>query len=336
MNISRTLGVSLLAAALALGPAAVATASPVPAGTQGTSATLGLFPGSSRETIIETFDGINAFRVSKGLKPLKFNAAISAISQKWSTEMAVTGGFFHNDDYVSGAPAGWDSASENIAWGTWAPPSGKRFVDMWINSPVHNTNMSRPGDDYMGVGIASRDSSTYATVNHFSYRDGVIAPGSYNHPRDYFNGLPALGDSRTVTVTAAAPVFTPATGRYTIPKKIGVAYSVNGKRTAAGAYSSNSRKVTITAEAASGYRLSGTSSWVHDFRKAVTPARPVMSSRADRYTIPRQRGVAYLVDGKVVPAGTYKVANGKRLKFSAKASVSTYRLTGTTSWSFRF
>ncbi|MET4135554.1 CAP domain-containing protein [Pseudarthrobacter sp. PvP090] len=333
MNISKRLGASLLTAALVLGPIAAATASPAEAATQAAPSTLSLFKASNRKTIIETFDGINAFRASKGLKPLKFNVAVASISQKWSNRMAASREFTHNSDYVSGAPAGWDAASENIAWYTWAP-SGQRFVDMWIDSPAHNAQMSRPGDDYMGIGISSRNGATYATANHFSYRDGIIPAGSYNHPRDYFNGRPAL--SGAATVTAPAPAFHWTTGRYTIPARAGVTYSVEGKMLKAGTHKARNRKVVITAKAVPGYKLSGPSSWSGDFRRTAAPVRPAMSSKSNRYTIPKQAGVTFLVNGKAVKAGTYRAPNAKTLKFTAETASPTYRLTGTAAWSYRF
>jgi uncharacterized protein YkwD len=332
MNISKTLGATLLTAALVVGPIAAATASRAPVPTQTAPAAV-LFEAGNRQTIIETFDGINAFRASKGLKPLKFNATIASISQKWSNRMAATSRFSHNGDYVSGAPAGWDSASENIAWYTWAP-SGQRFVDMWVNSPVHNAQMSRPGDDYMGIGISSRDGAIYATANHFSYRDGVVPAGTYNHPRDYFNGRPSIG--RAATVTAPSPRFNWATGRYTIPARTGVIYFKGGKALKAGTYKTRSRKVVITAKASPGYKLSGTSRWNRDFRRSAVARKPAMSSKTNRYTIRKQAGVTFLVDGKAVKAGRYKASNGTTLTFSAKSASPTYRLKGKQAWSYRF
>jgi hypothetical protein len=143
-------------------------------------------------------------------------------------------------------------------------------------------------------------------------------------------------DLAPLTVTAAAPTFNPAAGTYTIPKKAGVTYIAGGKAVAAGTFKGNSRRVAVTSKAAPGYRLAGTSSWTLDFRGAVTPFKPAMNAATNRYTIPKQTGVAFFVDGKVAAAGTYKVPNGKTLKFTAKNSSSAYRLTGMTAWSFRF
>jgi hypothetical protein len=46
--------------------------------------------------------------------------------------------------------------------------------------------------------------------------------------------------------------------------------------------------------------------------------------------------VKYYVNGRYKPAGTYKAGNGTKLKFAAKASTSSYRLSGTASWTYRF
>jgi integrase len=100
--------------------------------------------------------------------------------------------------------------------------------------------------------------------------------------------------------------------------------------------SSTPAPVIIKVKAHSGYKIIGTSSWKHDGRKAVTAARPAMSSKTDKYTIPKKTGVTYFVDDKAKKAGTYKAVNGKALKFTTKASSTSYRLTGATAWSYRF
>ncbi|SDL53360.1 Uncharacterized conserved protein YkwD, contains CAP (CSP/antigen 5/PR1) domain [Arthrobacter sp. ok362] len=404
LKISITLGATLLTAALVAGPicgaSAAPAAPPVPVATQSASVeSLDLFPASKRQMIIDTFDAINRFRATKHLMPLKFNVRISTISQKWSNKMATTGRFEHNSDYVTGAPAGYFSASENIALGYTA---GQDLVNGWISSPGHNANMSQPDATFMGIGISTGSRGTYATANHFGYPAGTVPPGSYNSPRDYFNGRPALRatsgtpaaldptvdwekltytipaktgviylvngavkaagtypfrsivvtidvktaagghtltawtyDLSSLAVTAAAPKFSQAKGTYTIPATSSVTYLVNGAVKPPGTYSRSTR-ITITAEAAPGHILTGTSSWSIDFRKAVTAAKPAMNSTTNRYTIPKQTGVAYFVNGKPVPAGTYKAANGKTVNFTAKAASSAYRLTGTSTWSYRF
>ena len=66
----------------------------------------------------------------------------------------------------------------------------------------------------------------------------------------------------TVTVTPAAPQFLAST--YAVPAVTGVQYKVNGVTTSSGTYAGHGT-VTITAVAAAGYVLQGTSSWERTF-----------------------------------------------------------------------
>jgi hypothetical protein len=296
---------------------------------------LDLFKESNRQVLIDTFDGINAFRATKGLKPLKFNVNIAAVSQRWSDTMAETGSFMHNGDYITGTPEGWASASENIAWYTYAP-SGQRFVDMWINSPGHNANMSRPDDQYMGIGISSVDGRYYATANHFRYQDGVVPPGSYDSPRDFFNGLPELGPGSVVIANALEPVWDAAGRTYTIPGVPGVEYRLysgadQGVVKAPGTYPATGY-TAISASAKPGYRLSNfVAYWDRTFDAAqVTAQAPVFDKAARAVTIPSSPGVQYLLNGVIVPAGTHPFH--ETAKVEARA-LSGYALTGTSIWS---
>ncbi|WP_056426309.1 CAP domain-containing protein [Arthrobacter sp. Leaf69] len=338
MKISKALGASLLTAALVAGPICGASSAPaaVPVATQSTSTdSLGLFQESNRQVLIDTFDRINAFRATKGLKPLKFNVNIATVSQKWSDEMAATGLFAHNGDYVTGAPEGWTSASENIAWYTYAP-SGQRFVNLWINSPGHNANMSRPDDQYMGIGISSVDGRIYATANHFRYQDGVVPPGSYNSPRDFFNGLPELGAGSVVIVNAPEPAWDTAKRTYTIPNASGVEYRLysgdDQSVKAPGTYPAVTGYNAIVATAKPGYRLSNTVSyWSRTFESApVTPRAPVFDKTARTVTIPSTTGVQYLLNGVAVPAGVHSFHDTAKVEARA---FSGHTLTGLSSWS---
>lgn len=301
---------------------------------------------SNRQTIIEVFDGINAFRASKGLKPLKFNTGISKVSQQWSNQMATRNLFAHNPDYTVGVTTGWGSASENIA-ARW-DRSGQGLVDQWIGSPPHNANMSTPGWQYLGIGVSYSDETdfrypTYSTTNFFRYGDKDVPPGTYHHPRDFFNGKPQLKPTTsTAAETPVAPVFDTVKRTYTIPKVEGIDYRVTvGGFTwimAPGTYPARAGLHTVQAVAATGYGPIGRYVWKRTFPKVkvVTAARPVLSSKTNRYTIPKRTGVTYFVDGKAVKAGTYSVTDGKQLKFTAKAASSIYRITSTKSWTYRF
>ena len=141
-------------------------------------------------------------------------------------------------------------------------------------------------------------------------------------------------------VTATAPTFNDASGTasdtYTIPTKVGVEYLVGGTVTAAGTYP-GAGAVTITAQATSGYTLTGTSSWSHTFSTAtdptpVTPTGPTWTddtvNGGGTWTTPTQTGVTYSpASGTATP--------GQSVTVTATAQ-SGYTLSGTTSWSHTF
>ncbi|RAM35813.1 hypothetical protein DBZ45_16690 [Arthrobacter globiformis] len=184
-------------AGIAVAAATIATTAPA-AGAAGftPSSAENVVHDSNQQTIIDTFNGINAFRASKGLKPLTFSVPISAISQKWSDTMAATDTFSHNPDYVTGAPEGYVAASEIIA-ARW-DRSGQGLVDQWINSAPHNAIMSRPDMTTVGIGVAYTDGNfstpkryaAYGTANLFRYNSSPA--GTYTSPADYFAGRPPL------------------------------------------------------------------------------------------------------------------------------------------------
>lgn len=138
-----------------------------------------------------------------------------------------------------------------------------------------------------------------------------------------------------IAVTATAPTFNTTNWTYTVPAKTGVTYRLNGVAKAAGTYDAPSgQSVSITAHAASGYVLSGTSSWSASFpvkTTGVTAIAPTFNAADMEYTIPSQTGVSYRVDGVAKAAGTYTVSANSSVVVTAHAS-SGYHLNGTATW----
>lgn len=104
--------------------------------------------------IIDMFNGVNKFRKSKGLPPLRIGSNVSIVTQEWSTHMAKLGLLEHSTSYATDPriDSGWIEAGENIAM-NWTG-TGQSMVDQWIASPGHNENMSKRETDVMGIGIA--------------------------------------------------------------------------------------------------------------------------------------------------------------------------------------
>lgn len=90
---------------------------------------------------------------------------------------------------------------------------------------------------------------------------GYELVGTYSWSQDY-----PKKEVPVQTVRPSAPTFKNADHEYVIPSTAGVTYKANGTATAAGAHTAIAgSKVTITAHANQGYKLSGTTSWSHTF-----------------------------------------------------------------------
>ncbi|WP_139186714.1 FG-GAP-like repeat-containing protein [Arthrobacter crystallopoietes] len=169
---------------------------------------------SNRTQVQQVFDGINKFRASKGLKPVKFYVSGSKVSQDWSTHMAANDWFDHNPQYsLDKRTPGWNAAGEIIA-ARW-DRNGQGLVDQWIKSPPHNAAMSNPAFNVIGVGVAFTDGdyrthpdrySMYGTVNLYGY--STTPSGVYSSPNAYYSTLtapkPALAKCATVAGTIAS------------------------------------------------------------------------------------------------------------------------------------
>ena len=115
----------------------------------------------------QLIDATNDFRAQNGLAPVKANAALNDLAQDWAETVARTGDFKHRPKFAQSYPAGWRSASENIA----GQPTGnnpRAFVNQWANSPGHRANMLNPDFTDLGVGIARANDGTYYAVQNFA------------------------------------------------------------------------------------------------------------------------------------------------------------------------
>ena len=211
-----------------------------------------LSPGATVEKA-ELLKAINDYRVSNGLKPVVLNSSIGTVAQNWSTLTAGQGIFKHNPNFSTQIPTNWTYAAENIGAGE----DVEEVMFGWQNSEMHNKVLLAPEATEIGLGYAYQGNASgeyagnnYATAVFASYAKTPAPP--------------------TVTVVVPkAPTFTSTT--YNIPSTTGVTYKVNGTVKASGTYP-GSGTVAITANANTGYSLSGTSSWSNVFVPAPTPA----------------------------------------------------------------
>lgn len=128
-------------------------------------------------------------------------------------------------------------------------------------------------------------------------------------------------DCPPVSVTATAPTRVDVCGNqndtYTIPATTGVIYKIGGNVVNAGTYPKSGNAVTVTAEAAAGYKLTGILNfWILTFTNnsacpiEVVPTAPVASEVCgikDTITITATPGVKYYFNGVIeVGAGTHR------------------------------
>lgn len=158
-------------------------------------------------------------------------------------------------------------------------------------------------------------------------------------------------DCPPVSVTATAPTRVDVCGNqndtYTIPATTGVIYKIGGNVVTAGTYPKSGNAVTVTAEAAAGYKLTGILNfWILTFTNnsacpiEVVPAAPAASEVCgfgDTFTITATPGVKYYFNGIIeVSAGTHQAPH---FPFFIKAVATSGHVIQTgaqTEWWFNF
>lgn len=138
-------------------------------------------------------------------------------------------------------------------------------------------------------------------------------------------------DMRTA-VAPTKPTFDAGRNTVYIPSKFGVDYYINGVKKAKGTYSYASTGTVTTKASFNTYKLSGTQSWKFDNRNVVTPTTPTFNASTNKVYIPAKTGVVYYINGVKKAKGTYSYTSTGTV--TAKASTSSYRLSGIQSWKF--
>jgi len=118
---------------------------------------------SYRETVVSTatmnsdiINGINAYRKTRGLAPLRLLAMAASEAGRHSSNMASKRIPFGHDGFnqrainIANELHGTSATGENVAFGkmTW-----KQVIDAWLRSPDHKANIEG-NFNYTGVGVA--------------------------------------------------------------------------------------------------------------------------------------------------------------------------------------
>lgn len=125
----------------------------------------------------ETYYVTNAFRDYMGVKKLSYSDKVAKVARAHSADMASNNYFDHYSldgrspfDRMRNGGINYAWAGENIAAGQ---NCGVNFVLAWVCSQGHRNNMKHKEFKYLGVGYASKSSSTYGTYctqNFYSLR----------------------------------------------------------------------------------------------------------------------------------------------------------------------
>jgi uncharacterized protein YkwD len=108
---------------------------------------------------------INAARSARGLVPLRIDAKLASISGTRASRMAARNVMSHSvggnlTSQLNSYNVRWYRYGETIGWSTasWPSSSAKAIFNAWMHSPPHRALLLSNRFNYVGVGLASRDS----------------------------------------------------------------------------------------------------------------------------------------------------------------------------------
>jgi uncharacterized protein YkwD len=143
----------LIAPAEAASPASTSSA---------TTASPEVSPGTYEARVLHL---VNGRRAAHGLRPLRLQTCTDTIADGWSSYLAKTSSFFHQDlgRLLDRCGATW--AGETLAEGS-VPP--RRIVSMWMHSPEHRQIMLAKAPRRIGIGASPGADGTWVVTADFT------------------------------------------------------------------------------------------------------------------------------------------------------------------------
>lgn len=129
---------------------------------------------------------INDRRAEVGLPALTTRADLHDIARDWSFAQAERGQMDHNPDLTRQACC-WTRIAENVAHsgghaGAGATTIAQALMQLWRDSPQHDTTMTDDGVDQLGVGIVIDDDGTAWGTTVLRRCDGSSCTGGSQAP----------------------------------------------------------------------------------------------------------------------------------------------------------
>ncbi len=107
---------------------------------------------------------LNATRVAAGLEPLRRDSGLVEAARGWARWMGERDDLRHADDIVTGAPADWTKAGENVGRGG----TVRAVWDAFMDSPSHAANVLDPTFTRIGVGVVRTPDGVLYTAHRFA------------------------------------------------------------------------------------------------------------------------------------------------------------------------
>jgi len=147
------------------------------------------------------YELVNQHRAANGLPALTWNQSLANVAQNWSDTMDPKieaegdAGFLHNPFFADQYPAGYFTASENIAINA----DADTLFQAWKHSSVHNSNMLSPTSTDFGFGYAYIDSGKYAR-KYFAVQNFA----GYQRTEPVDEVIPTIPGAQPLDISASA------------------------------------------------------------------------------------------------------------------------------------
>ena len=121
---------------------------------------------------------INAVRAAEGLGPLTLDTSMRDAARGWTYWMAENLTLAHADDIVTGTPANWSKAGENVGRGG----SLDAVWEAFMASQSHAANVLDPSYTLVGIGVVWTDDGRLYTTHRFAAVSGGQPPAPAPEP----------------------------------------------------------------------------------------------------------------------------------------------------------
>ena len=166
---------------------------------------------------------VNEERAARGLKPLSYDAGLTAAAEAHSQDMGSRDYFDHDSldgtkfyERIIDEGYSYNQCGENIAAGQMTP---EQVVSTWMNSDGHRANILHPDFCDIGVGYANVDGSSYTHywTQDFGRRTGVFECPDVATPPPGSSDVPENPSPATDAVSSGCFIESTGTTASTIP-----------------------------------------------------------------------------------------------------------------------